>query len=111
MGKSKKERIEKLNEKTKNFNLDDELYIFVNNIKWGKKANILINCVELRTNIEFYFSVFFSNNYFSRSGDFNFREYMENSFENNRILAVKFKRSEIGYLNCFSARIVKVLDL
>lgn len=36
---------------------------------------------------------------------------MENSFENNRILAVKFKRSEIGYLNCFNARIVKVSDL
>lgn len=38
MEKSKKERIEKLSEKTKNLNLDDELYIFVNNIKWGKKS-------------------------------------------------------------------------
>lgn len=37
MEKSKKERMEKLNEKTKNLNLDDELYIFVNNIKWGWK--------------------------------------------------------------------------
>ncbi|HEF9233506.1 TPA: hypothetical protein SBW20_001565 [Campylobacter coli] len=37
MEKSKKERIEKLSEKTKNLNLDNELYIFVNNIKWGKK--------------------------------------------------------------------------
>ncbi|EIA46134.1 hypothetical protein cco106_09636 [Campylobacter coli 2553] len=35
MEKSKKERIEKLSEKTKNLNLDNELYIFVNNIKWG----------------------------------------------------------------------------
>ncbi|EOA6146158.1 hypothetical protein ACH5GD_001795 [Campylobacter coli] len=61
MEKSKKERIEKLSEKTKNLNLDNELYIFVNNIKWGKKANILINCVDLGTNIEFYFSVFFSS--------------------------------------------------
>ncbi|HID0149335.1 TPA: hypothetical protein ACXAS3_001703 [Campylobacter coli] len=52
MEKSKKERIEKLSEKTKNLNLDNELYIFVNNIKWGKKANILINCVDLGTNIE-----------------------------------------------------------
>ncbi len=111
MEKSKKERIEKLSEKTKNLNLDDELYIFVNNIKWGKKANILINCVDFGTNIEFYFSVFFSNKYFSRSGDFNFREYMENSFENNRILAVKFKRSKTGYLNCFNARIAEVSDL
>lgn len=58
MEKSKKERIEKLSEKTKDLNLDNELYIFVNNIKWGKKANILINCVDLGTNIEFYFSVF-----------------------------------------------------
>ncbi|EOH4758789.1 hypothetical protein ACLRCI_002014 [Campylobacter coli] len=36
MEKSKKERIEKLSEKTKNLNLDNELYIFVNNIKWVK---------------------------------------------------------------------------
>lgn len=111
MEKSKKERIEKLSEKTKDLNLDNELYIFVNNIKWGKKANILINCVDLGTNIEFYFSVFFSNKYFSRSGDFNFREYMENFFENSRILAVKFKRSKTGYLNCFNARIAEVSDL
>lgn len=107
MEKSKKERIEKLSEKTKDLNLDNELYIFVNNIKWGKKANILINCVDLGTNIEFYFSVFFSNKYFSRSGDFNFREYMENFFENSRILAVKFKRSKTGYLNCFNAELQK----
>ncbi|KRS67305.1 hypothetical protein DA99_09185 [Campylobacter coli] len=111
MEKSKKERIEKLSEKTKDLNLDNELYIFVNNIKWGKKANILINCVDLGTNIEFYFSVFFSNKYFSRSGDFNFREYMENFFENSRILAVKFKRSKTGYLNCFNGRIAEVSDL
>lgn len=58
MEKSKKERIEKLSEKTKVLNLNNELYIFVNNIKWGKKANILINCIDLGTNIEFYFSVF-----------------------------------------------------
>ncbi|HEB8363764.1 TPA: hypothetical protein R0911_001739 [Campylobacter coli] len=106
----------KLSEKDSNWikNSNDEnikKYIFVNNIKWGKKANILINCVDLGTNIEFYFSVFFSNKYFSRSGDFNFREYMENSFENNRILAVKFKRSKTGYLNCFNARIAEVSDL
>lgn len=36
---------------------------------------------------------------------------MENSFENNRILAVKFKRSKTGYLNCFTARIAEVSDL
>lgn len=38
MEKSKKERIEKLSEKTKNLNLDNELYIFVNNIKWVKNS-------------------------------------------------------------------------
>lgn len=43
--------------------------------------------------------------------DFNFREYMENFFENSRILAVKFKRSKTGYLNCFNARIAEVSDL
>ncbi|EAC1929843.1 hypothetical protein GZ693_001684 [Campylobacter coli] len=42
---------------------------------------------------------------------FNFREYMENFFENSRILAVKFKRSKTGYLNCFNARIAEVSDL
>ncbi|WP_276883592.1 hypothetical protein [Campylobacter cuniculorum] len=111
MEKSKKERIEELNEKAKDLNLDDELYIFVNNIKWGKKANILINCIDLKTNIEFYFSVFFSSKYFSKSGDSNFREYMENSFKDNKILVVKFKRSKTGYLNCFNARIANTSDL
>lgn len=51
MEKSKKERMEKLNEKTKNLNLDDELYIFVNNIKWGDSLfeniwRILLKIIE-----------------------------------------------------------------
>lgn len=40
MEKSKKERIEKLSEKTKNLNLDNELYIFVN-----KKKQIYLSIV------------------------------------------------------------------
>lgn len=111
MEKSKNERIKELYEKTKDLNLDNEMHIFINNIKWGKNANILVNCVDLKTNIEFYFSVFFSNGYFSRSGDFNFREYMKNSFKEYRYLAIKFKRSESGYLNCLSATIINIEDL
>lgn len=98
MEKSKNERIKELYEKTKDLNLDNEMHIFV-------------NCVDLKTNIEFYFSVFFSNGYFSRSGDFNFREYMKNSFKEYRYLAIKFKRSESGYLNCLSAAIINIEDL
>ncbi|HEA7276360.1 MULTISPECIES: hypothetical protein [Campylobacter] len=106
MKKDKQERISNLYEKTKELNLEGEVHILVNNIKWGKKANILINCTDLKSNIEFYFSVFFNNNYFSRSGDFNFREYMEKHFLYKRYLAVRFKRSDVGYLYCTHARII-----
>ncbi|EOH7942757.1 hypothetical protein ACMCDV_000390 [Campylobacter jejuni] len=58
MKKDKQERISNLYEKTKELNLEGEVHILVNNIKWGKKANILINCTDLKSNIEFYFSVF-----------------------------------------------------
>ncbi|OCR87733.1 hypothetical protein CFT12S00416_07860 [Campylobacter fetus subsp. testudinum] len=108
MVSNKDERVKDFLEKTTNFNLDKELFILVTNIKYGKSANIFINCTDMETKTDFYFSVFFNNNYFSKSSDFDFKKYKNELFENSKYLAVKFVRSKTGYLVCVNAKIIDI---
>lgn len=92
------EQIEKLD-------LSKELNLRILNFNWGRNQNLVINCRDLGSCVEFFFCVFYDHQYKSLSEDFNFKEFKDNGFSsmNNEITAI-FKQSKSGFLKCISAK-------
>ena len=85
--------------------LDNELNVKVNSFSWGKSSNLLVFCTDLKSNVEFSFSVWNNNGYSSRSGEFNFKQLKDNYKDEDSFLTLKLVKTKSGYLDCKNARV------
>ena len=92
------EQIEKLD-------LSKELNLRIQSFSWGKSCNLIVNCLDMASGVEFFFCVFNDNRYKSKSEDFDFKEFKDNGFnESNNEITATFKQSKSGFLKCISAK-------
>lgn len=89
----------------KNIDFQKELDIEILNLNWGHNKNLVINCKDVKTEIEFFFCVFWDKQYQTEKFDFNFKKYKENDFEQNKIIKAQFKILKSGFVRCVSAKL------
>ena len=90
-----------------NMNIVDfeEREIQIIDFSWGKNSNLIISCIDVLTNIKFFFSVFSNKKYSSDDGSFNFKEFKDGYYGEFDLLICSFKKQNSGYLRCISARL------
>lgn len=88
------------------FPLDEDIIIEIIDLKYGKNKNIFVEF--LYNDIEFTFSVFWTNQYCSADNKFSFKildEDKQLTVPDNYRLIAKFDITKSGYLKCLSARV------
>ena len=82
----------------------NDLNVKVDSFSWGNNSNLIVFCTDLKSKNRFSFSVWKTNGYSCRSGEYNFKNLKDNYSEEKSYLTLKLIKTKKGHLDCKNAK-------
>ena len=82
----------------------NDLNVKVDSFSWGSNSNLIVFCTDLKSINSFSFSVWKTNGYSCRSGEYNFKNLKDNYSDEKSYLTLKLIKTKKGYLDCKNAK-------
>lgn len=84
--------------------ITNDLNVKVDSFSWGNNSNLIVFCTDLKSINSFSFSVWKTNGYSCRSGEYNFKNLKDNYSDEKSYLTLKLIKTKKGHLDCKNAK-------